>query len=798
MKSVKLGAATGLSLFAMMMSQAVYAQTPVDQSTEAVADAAFDNDGIQEITVTAQRREQNLQDVPIAISAFSAEDLQTRQISRTVDLFSYVPNLIGHNNTSVGTANSYSMRGLNNNETISTFDLPVGTYVDEVYMSRQSANNFSLFDVERIEVLRGPQGTLFGRNTTGGAINVIMKKPGQDFGGFAEIGYGRYDRFQTRGSVDLPIIAGKLLSKFQAYYINDDGYVHNRVTGERLNDEKSYGFRGALRALVSDTVSWDVTGDFNSQSYANFPNFYDPATKDRVSYTRLRGDQTVQQTFAAVSGNRQYLSSRLADNKLGNLARSWSATSNLEIEANNDLTINLITGYRHIFNEYLTDSAMSLTSASTIIAYPSDIVTAVPGNTSVLANDSFHGQFSQEVKATGKALDGKLTYTGGFYYIREDNKTIFANVSITAAGVPSLFSDRTMENSTSAYAGYLQGDYDVTDDLTLTAGLRYTAEFKDIHFSPNVTSLPSSGINQPFDTQDIINAGLPVKQQAKVWTPRFAANYKITPDISVFASATKGFKSGGWVSRSYNAANMVPFSRETIWSFEGGLRSEFLDRKVRFNLTGFYFNDMDNQLPAGRENPLVPGQIVYVTRNFADLRNYGLESELTVVPVRGLNIFWSAGLQHARFKNIQDSVLTQAATCQAGLAPGGTAAQRANCNQGIVTSTGAIAKPSRVAPFNSTIGANYTAQLSDSISLTPSVTWAYTDGSWPSAQNDARGYQAKHSLFNAGLTLRDKAMGWTLSAECTNCFDKRFVASYLIFPYLNEPGRWTVRARYDF
>ncbi|MGF7149944.1 iron complex outermembrane receptor protein [Sphingomonas zeicaulis] len=776
----KLGTLAGLSLYALAAGAAQA------QDTAPAADAVeTPQEGVGDIVVTAQRREQRLQDVPIAVSAFSSADMQTRQISRTIDLLNYVPNLIGHNNTSVGTANSYSMRGLNNNETISTFDLPVGTYVDEVYMSRQSANNFAFFDVERIEVLRGPQGTLFGRNTTGGAINVIMKKPGENFGGFAEVGYGRFDRVTARASVDLPIVPGKVLSKIQGYYVNDDGYVKNRVTGDRLNDEKSYGFRGALRVFGGDTVTWDGTVDYNYQSYANFPNFYDPATKDRVSYTRLRKGQTVSDVF----GGRSYLSSGLSDNTLGNVAESWSFTSNLQIDAADDLTVNIITGYRHIYNEYLTDSAMSLNSAATVYTLPADVVTVVPGSTSVLANDSWHGQFSQEIKATGKAFDNKLTYTGGLYYIREDNKTNFANLAITAAGAPTLFADRTMSNNTDAIAAYFQADYEAIEGLTLTAGIRYTEEYKDIAFQANDSPLPPVGLNQPFNTDDIIAAGLPIKQTAKVWTPRFAINYKMAPDVSVFASATKGFKSGGWVSRSYNAAGMFPFSRETIWSFEGGLRSEWFDRKLRVNLTGFYFNDMDNQLPAGRENPLVPGQIIYVTRNFADLRNYGLESEITLAPVRGLNIYWTAGLQHARFKNIDPSVIAQAANCRNGVASA--------CNQGIVTAAGEIALPSRVAPFNSTVGANYTAEFGD-FRLTPSVSWAYTDGSWPSAQNDARGYQEAHGLWNGGISLRNVAQGWTLSAECTNCFDRRFVSSFLIFPYLNEPGRWTVRARYDF
>ncbi|WCM28790.1 TonB-dependent receptor [Sphingomonas sp. QA11] len=783
---LRYGTVFGLSLYALAVASQADAQTA--PTTAAESAPAAEEEGLPEIVVTAQRREQRLQDVPIAISAFTAQELQTRQITRTIDLLSYVPNLIGHNNTSVGTANSYSMRGLNNNETISTFDLPVGTYVDDVYMSRQSANNFSLFDVERIEVLRGPQGTLFGRNTTGGAINVIMKKPGADFGGFVEGSYGKYDRKQVRGSVDIPIIKDKLLSKIQAYYIDDAGYVENRVTGEKLNSEHSYGFRGALRLIGAGNTSWDVTGDYNYQSYANFPNFYDPKTGKRVSYTRLREDSTVSQVF----GGRNYLSPQLADNKLGNVAQTYALTSNLQIDAADHLTINIITGYRHIYNEYLTDSAMSLASATTVYTDPGNIVTAVPGATSVLANDSWHGQFSQEIKANGEAFGGKLNYTAGVYYIREDNETSFANVSITAAGVPTLAADRTMYNNTDAIAGYFQGDYKITPDLTFTAGIRYTAEFKDIHFRPNASPLPSVGLNQPFTTADIIAAGNPVKQTAKVWTPRFALNYKFTPDISIYASATKGFKSGGWVSRAYNAAGMFSFGRETIWSFEGGLRSQFFDRRVRFNLNGFYFNDYDNQLPAGRENPLVPGQILYVTRNFADLRNYGLEAELTIVPVRGFNIFWTAGLQHARFVNVDPSVLAQAASCRAGVAV------TTNCNQGIVTAAGNIALPSRVAPFNSTLGANYTADLGGSFQLTPSVTWAYTDGSFPSAQNDVRGYQAKHSLFNGGLMLRNRDMGWSLSADCTNCFNKNYVSSFLIFPYLNEPGRWTVRARFDF
>ena len=150
-------------------------------ATGAAAQGEAPGSGLEEVTVTAQRREQSLQDVPIAITAFSSEMLETRNIVDTYDLVRNIPNLTGNNNVGVGTSSSLYIRGIGNAESIATFDVPVGTYVDDVYISRQNHNNFSMFDVERIEALRGPQGTLFGRNTTGGALVVVMKKPSEEF-----------------------------------------------------------------------------------------------------------------------------------------------------------------------------------------------------------------------------------------------------------------------------------------------------------------------------------------------------------------------------------------------------------------------------------------------------------------------------------------------------------------------------------------------------------------------------------------------------------------------------------------
>ncbi len=190
--------------------------------------------GLEEVVVTAQRREESLQSVPVAVTAFTAESLEARQVQSTIDLVRLVPNLVGHGNTGVSTANTYFLRGLGSTEQIALLDPSVSTYVDDIIIPRQNANNYAMFDVERLEVLRGPQGTTFGRNATGGAINVITKKPGTEFAGSASLGYGSFGRTSGKVSVDVPF-SPTVLSKFTAFYAADDGWLKNDFNGEKLN-----------------------------------------------------------------------------------------------------------------------------------------------------------------------------------------------------------------------------------------------------------------------------------------------------------------------------------------------------------------------------------------------------------------------------------------------------------------------------------------------------------------------------------------------------------------------------------
>ncbi len=504
--------------------------------------------GLDEVTVTAQRREQSLQDVPIAISAFSADQLTSRNIVDTYDLVRNVPNLTGNANVGVGTSSSLYIRGIGNAESIATFDVPVGTYVDDVYISRQNQNNFGMFDVERIEVLRGPQGTLFGRNTTGGAINIVMRKPGTEQKGYVEAGVGRFGLKQVRASVDMPL-SDRFLTKISAYKVTDDGYATQLSTGIDFNDRDATGARIDLRFLPTDAVTADLVVEYIDDRNTNFLNLV--AADDR----RIINNRLVQGALVgAFTGAKAAL-------RPGNEASTTAFTLNVKWDLSDALSLTSITGYRDTTHEFLVDSGGELPRLTTTRGF------------TPLANIGDHEQVSQEFKLNGMALSDTLTWVAGAYWLSEDNVTDFANANTVATtGVFSVAADRTMKNGLDTYAFYAQGDWQFADAWTATLGLRYTDEKKDfaIDRNPGATGVALS-------TAAIAAAGIPLELKEQVWTPRVALNYSLNEDVSFFVSATNGFKSGGWPARATANNAFIPFAPEKVWSYEAGMRSQLFD-----------------------------------------------------------------------------------------------------------------------------------------------------------------------------------------------------------------------------
>jgi len=853
---------------------------PAPESPAAPETAADDANqgGLEEIVVTAQRRAEAVQEVPIAISAFSAEQLAARGVNQTLDLIQQVPNLFGSNNTGLGSANAYYLRGLGNTETIATFDPPVGTYIDDIYLSRQNANNFGFFDLERIEVLRGPQGTLFGRNTTGGAINVILKRPGDELGGFAEVGFGRFDRYLARASIDLPFSDG-LAFKLSGYYQDDKGYARNVTTGERTNDNDGAGLRGAFRAEISDAIEWNVAATYIRSSAENNLNFTcrNPALLNscddggRYVSTGLRKDPSNQGasqfagTIALVGGAPQPVSGRKALFNNENETDTVILSSNLEFGGENH-TLNLITGVVDLTQKFALDffdgrSAPALGAGTPIPPgganplFPPVRGLARGGFT--IVNDGEHEQFSQEIKLNGNLFGGFVDYVVGAYLYRESNRTDFADIfgafsPAVPGGIGFLLADRILDNDTKAEAGYGQFDFNVTDALKLTAGIRFTDERKTIELADlrpqcQTATAPASClfngnlIADPDANPATPGVPIPTKLSTSLWTPRFAVNYEPTDDILFYASATRGFKSGGWNARATSPSQFLPFDPEKVWSYEAGVKSEWFDRRLRVNLSAYQMDVSDLQTPSAFVNPAT-GAITFITQNFADYRNRGLEAEFTTAPIEGLNLFLNIGYQDDEYLvttgpsslnryGIEQSASVLQALCRsqlaAGRVPGATGAANATaCGAGIVTATGEIAEPVRTPDWSVAAGFTYDLEIGGEAGfiLTPSANVSYRSAFETGTANlsfydqpvtTAAGSfvgnpfgngnfvtgsaSESYTLVNASLTLRTADRNWAVSIECENCFDEVYNQSSLSnFTYISPPGTWFIRARRNF
>jgi iron complex outermembrane recepter protein len=765
-------ALSGISL-AVMLAIGVayvapsYAQATATPPAKKDEEKKVDDSKLETITVTAQRREQELQAVPLPVSTFTSRELELRGVTSTLKIAEYIPNMFASNNTGLGTANQYFLRGLGNTETIATFDPPVGTYVNDIYVSRQNANNFGFYDVERIEVLRGPQGTLFGRNTTGGAINVILKKPAAKLGGYFEAGLGSWGETNSRGSVDIPL-SQDFRTKFSYYFKRDEGYGRNITTGEKTNNQDMRGVRAAMWWRINSMLTWDLSVDNSDDSGLSLSNR--KVGDDRIVRTGLRADCP---GIVTVTGR---LTGDKSNYCMGNNVNNTAVTSNLNLFVGG-FSVDFISGYRDLRHKFALDFGD----------------TPVPSGGFTIVNDGIHKQFTQEVKATGEF--GNLSFVGGMFYLSERNRTDFADVFNTVfSGAPQpgltlTLADRLLQNKTKSTAVYAQGDYKITPALTGTLGVRFTDEEKTISFSDNrATAAPATQLSDA----NIRAAGIPLSQQTRLTTPRAALSYQISPDAMVFASATRGFKSGGWNARGTAAFELQPFAPEVVWSYEAGWRTSWLGNRLRFNGTFFRADVEKLQTPSAFTRP--NGTVAFITRNFADLQNQGLELELSATPARGLNVYLNAGFQDSEYTNIASPILDQQTRCRAQIAGGGA---RPDCQQGIVNSQGNISIPVRSPKQTYSAGVNYTFPAFGDFKLAPAANLVRRSRANVGTAENA--FAEAHTLLNASIGLISPSNNWRVTLDCTNCSNKAYTTAFLAgFLYLNDPRRFGLKLNYTF
>jgi iron complex outermembrane receptor protein len=729
--------------------------------------AAQETVSSDEIIIVAERRSANIQDVPLAVSAFTPSTLEELKVSDSLSLAKFVPSMVGANNTGLGSANAYFLRGLGNTESIATFDPPVGAYIDNIYIARQNANNYQLLDVERIEVLRGPQGTLFGRNTTGGAINVILRKPGQQYGGYVEAGYGSYDRYMVRGSVDIPV-NDKVFTKLSGFKLADGGYMRNLATGEVLNSRDQYGGRADLRVEIDPDVTWDIGYEFTSDAGVNMPNF--DRTGGLTPYTAVTpvgsfpGQLTSTRPFFNKTRSALREGSCEGDvfndwlvNARGNcmISQQTAWSSNLEWDLGG-ATVNFISGYRNLEQNFAVDFFNS---------------TGARGGFTIV-NQGEHSQTSHELTIASDFFDGTLRTIGGFYYMEETNETKLTD-GASAGPLAFVISDRFLDNGTQTMALYLQGDYDITPQDTITLGARYTVEDKDIAYAQLNRIAPGSavvgGTALVLNTNALVAANIPLTQDNYRLTPRIAWKHDFTDDVSAFISATSGFKSGGWNARSTAANEITPFGPEKVWSYEAGLRAQMFDRALTFNATAYFMDVEALQLSSGFTRP--NGSVAFLTQNVGDMDVSGLEIESRWRVTEDLSVFSNLSLMDAEYTASRD------------------ASQRVSTSD----------KPVRTPDVTFNAGFNWDVPLGNFGTFNASSVASYVGEYWVSTNNEqAVALTGEYWLVNAGLGWKAPGDAWSLNLDCTNCFKEEAVATWLFYTYPIEINRWMLRLKYDF
>ena len=616
---------SSLGALAMVMT---FPAAALAQQTEEPAAAPAPVQGIQEIVVTAQRREENLQKVPVSVTALSGSDLQARAIVDSTDIVKLVPAL-KYNAYSPSTT-VYNLRGVSQNDYSDQLEPPVAVYQDDSYLSSMATAGFPLFDIERVEVLRGPQGTLFGRNATGGAIQYISRKPTNDFslnasatwfsdGGYAtEIGAG--------GAV-----SDTLAARFAIARVQRDGFVksNNPAIGDSGETDQ---FAGRVQLLWKPTPNLKVllramrSRDDNSIAGGTYT--YTPA----VPTDRGRGvTQSPTLDFWGTgpgvdpNGYVKPASYGLYENN-NNIPSVFSRT----IQAYTgridwsvgDVTIISITDYQRMRKFYREDCD------------------GTPLNGCIFAPRTNLHQFSQEIRAEGDT--GKLRWVAGVNYIDIDGH-YQSHAEYNLIGL-DYFSTGNSDYSihTKSPSIFAQGTYGLTEKLKLTVGARYTRDKKTDDYRLDFTST-SGGVtdNQIIEFNPTLNPD-EARKRYNLYSGKLQLDYSPTDDILLFAGVTRGTKSGNF-SAPVSAPVVVsrlPHGPEVLWSYETGLKSKFLDNRLRINASAFYYDYHNYQAFS-----LI--DLVQTISNH-DAWVYGGELEITAVPVEGLNI--SGGLSYLKSK----------------------------------------------------------------------------------------------------------------------------------------------------
>lgn len=543
--------------------------------------------GLSEVTVTAQKFAQTAQSVPLAISAFSADELENRRAFNLEDLKYLVPSLSLEQNLSNSGTPKIFMRGIGQANSAFSFDSPIGIYVDDVYYAKEVGSMVDFFDVDRIEVLRGPQGTIYGRNSSIGAVRVVTKAaPLESMDLKGDVTFGDNDQRNARITLGLPLVNDQLGMRISFNSKYNGGFQTNTVNGERADSEDSNAVRAQLLTKFNDDVSLTVRGDYLRDN-----------SRPAVAMNFVKGNLSSMQYQSEL-----FYSTGAARSRL----ETFGASATLDWQLGG-AKLTSITAWRGV---------------NTVNAFDAD--GTVKASFEVPHSDLNDRSVTQEVFVSGQQLAGlPVDWIGGVFLLHEQTSYLW---SLQIFAPPSAQNFTQQVNSA---AGYLQGTWHVTDRFALTGGTRYTTEHKDFGA---LSHLADGSFDFAYSNHDLNTVR---------WTWRGAANYQLSEPVLLYASVATGFRSGGLNGNAQDLADVTggAFQPEDTLMYEIGEKSEFWNHRVRVN-ADYYFGRYDHL----QEAVVLQNGAVSNINNTAKVN--GLELETRFLPFAGMELSATVATLH--------------------------------------------------------------------------------------------------------------------------------------------------------
>jgi iron complex outermembrane recepter protein len=733
-KSTAGAAALGIALAA--------AQSALAQTTPAPATSGTDEIVLDDIIVTAQKRPERLQETPLAITAFSQSQLDSN-VSRTlVETVKLAPG-VSFTSGNTARAEGVRIRGVGTASFSEGVTGSVATVVDGVVLGRQAQGQFELNDIEQIEVLRGPQGTLYGASATAGVINIVTQRPSDEMTMAADLQYGNFDEIRARATVSGPIVGEIVKARLSAYLSRRDGEITNVVNGVDLNNRDEYGFRGKIEVQATPELNLLFSGDYTKSDTRCCSLTFRTATVPAL----------VAPVVASTS-NRQVALDAPATAQRN---RSWG----LSMQADYDFASSRLTSITAYRNWRFSDGGDSDFTASNVIPFA--------------GTNNQSRQFSQELRIASTG-DQAFNYIAGLFYFDQklDADSRFdarlAPLFVpppTGSAIGTIRETAVRTVKQKQYAAFVQLDYKLTDQLKLIGGLRATKFDLGLDFTrTNTNPLLGTITGAPFN--GLLVLGLPTTfstdNNDSNLSGKVGLQFQPTRDLGLYASYTRGYKgpavradSGDPIAGA-DVAVTARIAPETVDAFEAGLRSQFLDRRLTVNLTGFYSKFKNFQ--ANTVNPANPVQQSLV--NAGDVSTRGVELEVAAKPAQGLTFGGSLAYVDARYGNIL--VSCSSFRTVAGCTPSG-AAFLLNLN----------GQQFQNAPrWTAALNAGYETDISENLSVFIRGDMQYRSKVFFSFNRDPLSEQQAYTLFNANVGVKTADDHVSLTFYMKNISDKDY------------------------